>query len=146
MITHQYMDKAVLCQDGCTYENHEIKTWLRDRDMSPIRIRLTCTELFPNHDLRSQTSEFNESGIDFERRPDELFKCPISGELMDDPVMCHDGYSYERREIQARFSRGMYMSLKTNSRLTCTELFENRALRMEIGRYKRYRNLLSPHV
>ena len=28
------------------------------------------------------------------------FLCPISGELMRDPVMCADGHSYERANIE----------------------------------------------
>ena len=37
--------------------------------------------------------------------PDELV-CPITQELMQDPVMCADGESYERNAIEAWFARG----------------------------------------
>ena len=33
----------------------------------------------------------------------ESFKCPITQEIMRDPVMCSDGHSYERSAIERWF-------------------------------------------
>ena len=40
--------------------------------------------------------------VDFDDVPDE-FLCPISQEIMQDPVICSDGSSYERKVIEKWF-------------------------------------------
>lgn len=40
--------------------------------------------------------------------------CPITSEIMSDPVICEDGFSYERSAITAWFSRDKKTSPMTN--------------------------------
>ena len=60
------------------------------------------------------------------------YVCPISLELMTDPIICNDGYSYERNSI---------MSLKNNISpitreiLYINNLIPNRALKDAIDRF-----------
>ena len=61
------------------------------------------------------------------RMPEAL--CPLSLEIYEDPVMAADGFSYERREIQAWFDRGKRTSPKTNEELPHTFLTPNRDLK-----------------
>ena len=55
--------------------------------------------------------------------------CPLSPEIFQDPVIAADGHSYERREIEAWFSRGKRTSPKTNEELPNAFLVPNRHLK-----------------
>ncbi|XP_062862561.1 WD repeat, SAM and U-box domain-containing protein 1-like [Trichomycterus rosablanca] len=67
--------------------------------------------------------------------PDE-FLCPITRELMRDPVMAADGYSYERAAIESWITTGNHSSPMTNLPLHSTVFTPNRTLKMAIGRWK----------
>lgn len=65
----------------------------------------------------------------------EDFVCSITHEIMMDPVLCEDGFSYERAAILEWFGKDKNTSPMTNSVLTSTELFENNKLKQEIKKY-----------
>ena len=56
--------------------------------------------------------------------PDDL-QCPISQELMRDPVVAADGRTYERAQIAAWIVRGNNTSPMTNEQLAHTHLCSN---------------------
>ena len=67
----------------------------------------------------------------------EGFLCPISREVMRDPVIASDGHTYERREITMWFEQQLTLektpiSPMTGKRLTSTDLVANHALRKAI--------------
>nr|XP_040058505.1 WD repeat, SAM and U-box domain-containing protein 1-like isoform X5 [Gasterosteus aculeatus aculeatus] len=66
--------------------------------------------------------------------PDE-FLCPITRELMKDPVIAADGYSYERESIQSWIKGKNQTSPMTNLVLQTTLLTPNRSLKMAITRW-----------
>lgn len=63
------------------------------------------------------------------------FICPITHDLMVDPVICEDGFSYERSAITEWFSKDKVTSPMTNSVLTSTNVHENEKLKREIENY-----------
>uniref|UniRef100_A0A665UWC2 WD repeat, SAM and U-box domain-containing protein 1 n=1 Tax=Echeneis naucrates TaxID=173247 RepID=A0A665UWC2_ECHNA len=67
--------------------------------------------------------------------PDE-FLCPITRELMKDPVIAADGYSYERDSIESWIKGKNKTSPMTNLPLPTTLLTPNRSLKMAITRWK----------
>ncbi|AWP13051.1 putative WD repeat SAM and U-box domain-containing protein 1-like [Scophthalmus maximus] len=67
--------------------------------------------------------------------PDE-FMCPITTELMKDPVIAADGYSYERESIETWIRGKNKTSPMTNLALQTTLLTPNRSLKMAITRWK----------
>ncbi|XP_062303358.1 WD repeat, SAM and U-box domain-containing protein 1 isoform X1 [Osmerus eperlanus] len=67
--------------------------------------------------------------------PDE-FLCPITRELMRDPVIAADGYSYEREAMESWISTKNRTSPMTNLPLQTTLLTPNRTLKMAIGRWQ----------
>ncbi|XP_029980330.1 WD repeat, SAM and U-box domain-containing protein 1 isoform X1 [Sphaeramia orbicularis] len=67
--------------------------------------------------------------------PDE-FLCPITRELMRDPVIAADGYSYERESIQSWIRGKNKTSPMTNLPLQTTLLTPNRSLKTAIARWK----------
>uniref|UniRef100_A0A8C5CSX6 WD repeat, SAM and U-box domain-containing protein 1 n=1 Tax=Gadus morhua TaxID=8049 RepID=A0A8C5CSX6_GADMO len=66
--------------------------------------------------------------------PDE-YLCPITRELMKDPVIAADGYSYEREAIQSWINSRNRSSPMTNLPLKTTLLTPNHTLKMAIGRW-----------
>lgn len=73
----------------------------------------------------------SQSGSD---APDE-FLCPISREVMKDPVIAADGYSYERESIEGWIKGKTKTSPMTNLPLLTTLLTPNRSLKMAIARW-----------
>ncbi|XP_072253228.1 WD repeat, SAM and U-box domain-containing protein 1-like isoform X2 [Leuresthes tenuis] len=67
--------------------------------------------------------------------PDE-FLCPVTRELMKDPVIAADGYSYEREAIESWIRGKNKTSPMTNLLLQTTLLTPNRSLKMAITRWK----------
>ncbi|XP_052254310.1 WD repeat, SAM and U-box domain-containing protein 1-like isoform X8 [Dreissena polymorpha] len=89
-----------------------------------IRSRSTLLQ----HPIIQQKSIL-DSGV-----PDE-YLCPITREIMKDPVICSDGYSYERAAIASWMNKGKNCSPMTNAVLTSKDLTPNRSLKMLIQRY-----------
>lgn len=60
------------------------------------------------------------------------FLCPITHEIMVEPVICSDGFTYERRAISEWFMAGKYTSPMTNEPLVTTAFKMNNELRNAI--------------
>nr|XP_023695716.1 WD repeat, SAM and U-box domain-containing protein 1-like isoform X1 [Paramormyrops kingsleyae] len=67
--------------------------------------------------------------------PDELL-CPITREVLRDPVIAADGYSYEREAIESWVRNHNRSSPMTNLPLLTMALTPNRTLKMAISRWK----------
>ncbi|XP_019197291.1 PREDICTED: U-box domain-containing protein 19-like [Ipomoea nil] len=65
----------------------------------------------------------------------EDFRCPISLELMTDPVTVSTGQTYDRASIQKWLSSGNLLCPKTGKTLTSTELIPNSSLRKLIQQF-----------
>eukprot|EP01132_Coremiostelium_polycephalum_P000119 gene119-164_t len=76
--------------------------------------------------------------------PDECF-CPITQEIMEDPVIAQDGHSYERSAIVHWLSLGHRTSPKTGARLLNTELTPNHTMRSLIQDLKEQMPVLARH-
>ena len=72
--------------------------------------------------------------------PDE-FICPISHELMEDPVLASDGHAYERRVIERWFEKRL-TSPKTGEALETPTLFANHILRRQISEWREAHGVL----
>ncbi|XP_047726147.1 WD repeat, SAM and U-box domain-containing protein 1 isoform X4 [Prionailurus viverrinus] len=79
-------------------------------------------------ELRTEVKTLS-SGI-----PDE-FLCPITRELMKDPVIASDGYSYEKEAMENWISKKKRTSPMTNLVLPSVVLTPNRTLKMAISRW-----------
>ncbi|XP_065166675.1 WD repeat, SAM and U-box domain-containing protein 1-like isoform X3 [Atheta coriaria] len=69
-----------------------------------------------------------------EEIPDEYI-CPITQEIMREPVTISDGFTYEKQAITEWFMSGKYTSPMTNLTLENTDYQLNRDLRDEIHKY-----------
>ncbi|CAH2063246.1 unnamed protein product [Thlaspi arvense] len=64
--------------------------------------------------------------------PPQYFICPITQDVMEDPHVAADGFTYEGEAISGWFERGHETSPMTNKRLSHTSLVPNLALRSAI--------------
>ena len=62
----------------------------------------------------------------------DSFRCPLTMEVMRDPVITVDGQTYGRTEIEKWFALGNRTSPLTGEALPSTNLFPNIALRKAI--------------
>ncbi|KAJ1447323.1 hypothetical protein M885DRAFT_426907, partial [Pelagophyceae sp. CCMP2097] len=62
----------------------------------------------------------------------ETFVCPISCDVMSEPVFAADGFTYERACIEQWFGRGKSTSPTTNAQLPHIHLVPNHAMRSAI--------------
>ncbi|XP_057806260.1 U-box domain-containing protein 19-like [Salvia miltiorrhiza] len=65
----------------------------------------------------------------------EDFRCPISLELMTDPVTVATGQTYDRVSIQKWLKSGNFVCPKTGEKLTSTELVPNTSLKKLIQQF-----------
>ena len=77
-----------------------------------------------------------------EEPPPADFICPITTEVMSDPVMAADGHSYERKQIE-RWLATKSTSPMTGEALQHTHTFPNHALRRQIRERRVARGALS---
>jgi len=63
--------------------------------------------------------------------PPDMY-CPITREVMNDPVIADDGHSYERIAVEYWFVMGRFTSPMTNEPLSSIKLIPNHALRKSI--------------
>ena len=64
------------------------------------------------------------------------FLCPITQQLMKDPVVTSDGYTFERNEIQTWLDKGNDTNPVTGQKLENKNLIPNRALKDVIDEYR----------
>lgn len=66
--------------------------------------------------------------------PDE-YLCPITHEIMREPVRCSDGFTYEKNAIVEWFMSGKLTSPITNEELSNTDYVHNLDLRNAIHEF-----------
>ena len=66
----------------------------------------------------------------------DAFLCPITKELMAEPVIAADGHSYERAEIEKWFATGKQTSPMTNSAMASQTLTANHGLKSQIKEWQ----------
>ncbi|CAN6208581.1 unnamed protein product [Urochloa humidicola] len=69
------------------------------------------------------------------------FICPISQDIMNDPHIAADGFTYEAEAIRNWLDSGHDTSPMTNMRLEHDELIPNHALRSAIQEWLQQQNL-----
>ena len=77
---------------------------------------------------------FTDASEDGGEQHPPSFYCPISTEVMHDPVVLSDGHSYERRHIETWLG-DRNTSPKTGAVLPSNFMFPNHALRNSIEEY-----------
>ncbi|XP_066142356.1 WD repeat, SAM and U-box domain-containing protein 1-like isoform X2 [Euwallacea fornicatus] len=138
----------------------DVIKWLDEIKMNKIAVNVANTrldgeklftlsenEVCSGLDLDDQTTEIMIRELKWLKRiqvqipkpfnqdiPDE-FLCPITHEIMREPVTCSDGFTYERNAIAEWFMSGKFTSPMTNEILGNTEFSANLELRDEIRKF-----------
>lgn len=97
--------------------------------------RVVIFETLDFQSLRSENSEARCSTNMLSCVTPDDFRCPISLELMTDPVTVSTGHTYNRASIDKWLKAGNMTCPKTGERLTTTEFFPNTALKTLIQRF-----------
>ncbi|TKY73484.1 U-box domain-containing protein 19 [Spatholobus suberectus] len=136
----------------------EIKTWTAcDKEVKFLEEELDSSEgevsllsslmgflcysrvvIFETVDFQSLTIEQTEARHSTETLScvvPEDFRCPISLEIMTDPVTISTGQTYNRTSIQKWLEAGNMICPKTREELTSTELFPNTALKKLVQQF-----------
>jgi hypothetical protein len=137
--TGNIMDDPVTCDDGYTYDRNSIvnlchmisaKTFKKISTLIPNRALKTSIDRFKHEKNCSSIEEIQFLKKDRDDIPEE-FKCCVTGYLMNDPVTCDDGYTYDNYSIVKLCKM---ISAKTYKRITT--IIPNRALKSSIDRFK----------
>ena len=65
----------------------------------------------------------------------DMFLCPITQDVMHDPVIASDGHTYEREAIEKWLKNGRNVSPMTNAPMTSSVLLPNHNLKSAISTY-----------
>ncbi len=136
----ELMEDPVTTVDGQTYERDFIKEALRLKKTSPsTNLPLDSIELLPNLNLKGQKELLENNNVN---KVQDCFVCPLTKQVMNDPVIAHDGWSYERSAIEKYFLEHKgdkeLLSPKTGKAFVernSTKLIPNIALKNEIDEY-----------
>ena len=137
------MIEPVVCQDGFSYEKKYIMSI--KKQISPItREKINLEILIPNFALKQIIEEYknnltnNNNTIKFNNIFYSQFLCPLSLKIMKDPVICQDGFSYERNYIMSIKNP---ISPMTGQPIDLNILITNFTLKQIIEEYKNNLNL-----
>lgn len=139
----------------CDWSEEDVQTWLSEEGLADLKGIFRSNNIDGPELSRMKKETAVEMGIESvglrgrllrkveslkasqsgSEAPDE-FLCPISRELMKDPVIAADGYSYERESIESWIRGKTKTSPMTNLPLLTTLLTPNRSLKMAIARWK----------
>ncbi|GLJ34874.1 hypothetical protein SUGI_0702120 [Cryptomeria japonica] len=102
-----------------SFERHEAV-----QELAALREKLSITELDPSVKVDEKISV------------PSFFICPIFQEVMEDPYVAADSFTYERKAIQGWFDCGKDTSPMTNQKLAHKNLIANFALRSAIREWQ----------
>jgi hypothetical protein len=90
----------------------------------------------PIHHSSDEEASYSEYEIP------EAFVCPLTLEIMKDPLMDRRGINFERKAIVEWLNRGNHTCPLTREPLSYSKLIPNAALRLKIKRWKQEHGLL----
>ena len=139
-ISGDVMKDPVTTIAGQTYEREEIKEWLSGHDTDPHtsqEIKWNEKEkLIPNFFAKSLIEEFSEKKISLDHLANFLI-CPITLELMEDPVLTSTGKTYEREAIAKWFEVKSSDPVNGHQRVTDKRLIPNYFAKSLIAEFKK---------
>ena len=111
---------AVLGSDGFVYNKNSLLAYwsVHGKQVSPITRKTMKNVLMAHSPLRSLAKELEMAPAKGEAVPSEepdLVQCPITHEVMTDPVLAEDGYVYDKAALAQWFSTGAKTSPLTGA-------------------------------
>jgi Mg-chelatase subunit ChlD len=96
----------------------------------------TCKKTKQLLEMRQKSYSTPRTRSSSRSMPNEFY-CPITGEVMKNPVISEDGFSYELTAIEKWFRTGSNRSPMTNKKLNSTNLIANHSLRKLIEDWRK---------
>ncbi|KAI3858432.1 hypothetical protein MKW98_021797 [Papaver atlanticum] len=115
-------------------ENREVD-FLRNLIVFVIYSRVVVFDFIDEHRTSSILDDGSKPGSMISCLDSEDFLCPISLEIMSDPVIISTGHTFDRVSIQKWFKSGNLICPKTGEKLTSIEMVPNSALRKLIHQF-----------
>ncbi|KAH7571007.1 hypothetical protein JRO89_XS05G0238900 [Xanthoceras sorbifolium] len=146
----QPLDKEVTAKVEHVPESIDSKGQSADPMVNRLERSSSLSEVSPSSNVDSQQQENSASkSMDEMKKPDALvipddFLCPISLELMRDPVIVATGQTYERSYIQRWIDCGNVTCPKTQQKLQHLTLTPNYVLRSLITQWCAMHNIEQP--
>jgi len=140
-LTHMLMEYPVVCIDGHSYERKAIQQWFKrlQDSKSPLtspstNAPLDSKDLTPNKNLKKFIDEWKGS-----KNPSGII-CPITENIMIEPVICDNGESYEKSALRDKKTvrprlLGLLGLLNTKDYTSLKVINVNYALRNSIEEY-----------
>jgi hypothetical protein len=130
----EYRQSAFQTLDEVPITQQELRqaiTAVRQTLRPPVQPQPIPTTQQPRQQQPSQLQKKIANLSSSQKQELKKFECPIPREIMHDPVVLSDGYSYERKAIQ-EWLRRKNTSPMTNLILSSTTIIPNRHLRSVI--------------
>ncbi|XP_057438540.1 U-box domain-containing protein 3-like isoform X2 [Lotus japonicus] len=118
--------------------NAEVNKTKEDMDEINQIVYLVC--YLRDYVMKSKSSKV-KSGVSIS----PYFKCPLSLELMVDPVIVASGQTYDRQSIQMWLDHGLTVCPKTHQRLSHTNLIPNYTVKAMIANWCEENNVKLPN-
>jgi hypothetical protein len=131
---HALLDAVEGVLNGC-----DLTLRADQRALMAETLRLQARLAHADADLEASRVAVAGLSADFAKVPDE-FRCPVTCEVMADPVMCADGFTYERAAIE-RWLGSHVTSPKTNAPLPSRAVIPNHNLKGVIEAWKARRGV-----
>lgn len=128
-------EKKFLCNEDEEEKRSKIKHKKTKKEKSKSYFNIKNEKIEEKHSILSQLKENNESNKII---PHEFF-CPITLELMKDPVMIEDGNTYERKSIELWLNNNNKSPL-TNLELKSKNILPNNSLKRVINDFFKSEN------
>jgi len=109
---------------------------------SGLKLKSSAKDLITENASMKELAKRKDKHVDFIKnavrglasemeKVNEAFLCPITREVMEDPVILMDGHTYERDAIE-RWLDSHNTSPKTNVQLTSRSIISNHTLKQQI--------------
>ncbi|RZC69816.1 hypothetical protein C5167_033043 [Papaver somniferum] len=115
-------------------ENREVD-FLRNLIVFVIYSRVVVFDFMDEHQTSSILDDGSKPGSMISCLDSEDFLCPISLEIMSDPVIISTGHTFDRVSIQKWFKSGNLICPKTGEKLRSIEMVPNSALQKLVHQF-----------
>lgn len=139
----QYFENAMDCVVQAVGDSASVLIPTIELLKSSILLEMQIVTLLKRHTYEPLLSSYEPEPLPEESSPNkrnsadttlqqmmDLFHCPLSLELMDDPVMTPNGNTYERQMIERHLEVNGNFDPMTRAPLAKEQLYPNRALKM----------------
>ncbi|KAI3865400.1 hypothetical protein MKX03_021631 [Papaver bracteatum] len=125
----------IQCNKEINFWKKRLVDFLRNLIVFVIYSRVVVFDFIDEHRTSSTLDDGSKPGLMISYLDSEDFLCPISLDIMSDPVIISTGHTFDRVSIQKWFKSENLICPKTGEKLTSIEMVPNSALRKLIYQF-----------